>query len=88
MADSPVARFDALNSQGWYLDHIKCDWSSMYNNDPAYGVDSNATHRVLGGQGEMCGSFAFLLLTTFEQSLQLILPIKSQVGRDGGRLRP
>ena len=27
--------------------------SSLHNNDPAYGVASNATQRVLGGQGEV-----------------------------------
>ena len=55
MGTTTAAGYDALNSQGWYLDHINCDWASMYNNDPAYGVASNATHHVLGGQGEMWG---------------------------------
>merc|ERR1712083_1285278 len=31
------------------------DWASMYNNNPAFGVERTSLHLVLGGQGEMWG---------------------------------
>ena len=48
--------YNALNSQGWYLDHLSSTWESMYTNDPMQGVDGPAAQAlVLGGQGEMWG---------------------------------
>ena len=52
---STAAGYNALNSQGWYLDHLTTEWTEMYVNDPTKGVLPNVTHLVLGGQGEMWG---------------------------------
>jgi len=48
--------YNAINSQGWYLDHLKTGWEAMYTNDPVKGVnDTDQEKLVLGGQGEMWG---------------------------------
>jgi len=55
MARATAAGYAALNSQGWYLDHLATSWESMYTNDPLQGVDTSRSSLVLGGQGEMWG---------------------------------
>ena len=55
MARATAAGYSALNSQGWYLDHLSTFWSDMYLNDPMKGVAPGASALVLGGQGEMWG---------------------------------
>lgn len=55
MTRATSAGYNALNSQGWYLDHLTTEWTEMYVNDPMKGVLPNVTHLVLGGQGEMWG---------------------------------
>jgi hypothetical protein len=52
----PVDTVNCIQTlKGWYLDHLSTEWQGMYTNDPAKGVAANATHLVLGGQGEMWG---------------------------------
>jgi hypothetical protein len=47
-------RYNVINSQGWYLDHLTDNWQAMYTNDPVKGIDSTEQQKlVLGGQGEM-----------------------------------
>ena len=55
VARATSAGYAALNSQGWYLDHLSTSWESMYTNDPLKGVDPSKSSLVLGGQGEMWG---------------------------------
>lgn len=55
MARATTAGYSALNSQGWYLDHLTTEWAGMYVNEPTQGVNASAIDLVLGGQGEMWG---------------------------------
>lgn len=47
--------YRALNSAGWYLDHLADDWTAYYNNDPAAGVPASQQKLVLGGETCMWG---------------------------------
>jgi len=46
----------AIQSFGWYLDHLNDDWSTYYNQEPIpNGVTPEQAKLVLGGEGSMWG---------------------------------
>ncbi|CAE7534192.1 hexb2 [Symbiodinium natans] len=49
------AGYRALLSNGWYLDHLKTTWESMYAMDPQFNISQDKAHLVLGGEGCMWG---------------------------------
>lgn len=59
MARATAAGYSALNSQGWYLDHLTTEWAGMYTNEPTQGVNESAIDLVLGGQGTCFSSLSF-----------------------------
>ena len=44
------------DSTSWYLDNIRNDWASFYQNEPCLNIsDADCRQYVLGGEGEMWG---------------------------------
>jgi len=56
VAKAVAVGYQALNSEGWYLDHLDDLWQTYYNNDPRAGItDTTQQNLVLGGETCMWG---------------------------------